>query len=156
MSDFRALCAELLAALEDEASNWNLEPEDHPLVERARAALAEPEPAGFRPTSLSPGALKQWDKAEAAIEASMARVRTLSAPFTSTSLLEHPNFPHPVSVRERWPGAEDYDEEGRCWIGYPDDTNPKWCLQELPLRLRASSPKAVWLPAHALPKPTND
>ena len=36
---YRQLCTELLAALEEEASNWNLEPEDHPLVERARAAL---------------------------------------------------------------------------------------------------------------------
>ena len=44
-TDFRALCKELLSALEDEASNWNLDPEDHPLVIRARAALAaEPEP----------------------------------------------------------------------------------------------------------------
>ena len=44
MTDYKKLCAELLAALEEEASNWNLEPEDHPLVERARAALAQPEP----------------------------------------------------------------------------------------------------------------
>jgi hypothetical protein len=36
---YKQLCTELLAALEEEASNWNLEPEDHPLVERARAAL---------------------------------------------------------------------------------------------------------------------
>jgi hypothetical protein len=36
---YKQLCIELLAALEDEASNWNLAPEDHPLVERARAAL---------------------------------------------------------------------------------------------------------------------
>ena len=36
---YKQLCAELLAALEEEASNWNLAPEDHPLVERARAAL---------------------------------------------------------------------------------------------------------------------
>ena len=46
MTDYKQLCAELLAALEEEASNWNLTPEDHPLVERARAALAEPEPEG--------------------------------------------------------------------------------------------------------------
>lgn len=40
MIDYKVLCAELLAALEEEASNWNLDPEDHPLVIRARAALA--------------------------------------------------------------------------------------------------------------------
>lgn len=44
MTDFKQLCAELLAALEEEASNWNLAPECHPLVVRAQAALAEPEP----------------------------------------------------------------------------------------------------------------
>lgn len=36
---YKQLCIELLAALEEEAFNWNLTPEDHPLVERARAAL---------------------------------------------------------------------------------------------------------------------
>jgi hypothetical protein len=46
MTDYKQLCVELLVALEDEASNWNLEPEDHPLVVRARAALSEPEPEG--------------------------------------------------------------------------------------------------------------
>ena len=44
MTDFKQLCAELLAALEEEASNWNLAPECHPLVVRAQTALAEPEP----------------------------------------------------------------------------------------------------------------
>lgn len=44
MTDFKQLCAELLAALEEEASNWNLAPECHPLVVRAQVALAEPEP----------------------------------------------------------------------------------------------------------------
>jgi hypothetical protein len=46
MTDYKQMCAELLAALEEEASNWNLDPECHPLVVRARAALAEPEPKG--------------------------------------------------------------------------------------------------------------
>ena len=38
--DYKSLCAELLGALEEEASNWNLDPAEHPLVDRARAALA--------------------------------------------------------------------------------------------------------------------
>jgi hypothetical protein len=57
MTDYKQLCAELLAALEEEASNWNLDPECHPLVVRARAALAEPEPKG--PTDEE---LKQWQR----------------------------------------------------------------------------------------------
>ena len=43
--DFRRLCAELLADLEVEAyAHWVIHPEDHPLCERARAALATPPP----------------------------------------------------------------------------------------------------------------
>jgi len=42
---FRELCAELLAALEVEAyAHWVIDPEDHPLCERAYAALAAPPP----------------------------------------------------------------------------------------------------------------
>ena len=58
MTDYKQLCAELLAALEEEASNWNLDPECHPLVVRARAALAEPEPKG--PTDKDLSDLWSW------------------------------------------------------------------------------------------------
>jgi hypothetical protein len=43
MTDFRALCAELLAALEKRAM---LSPVERQLLARARAALAQPEPHG--------------------------------------------------------------------------------------------------------------
>lgn len=42
MADFRALCAELLASYED--SFIISDPSDDPLVQQARAALAQPEP----------------------------------------------------------------------------------------------------------------
>jgi hypothetical protein len=43
--DFRALCAELLSALETEVyAHWSIDFEDHPLCKRARAALATPPP----------------------------------------------------------------------------------------------------------------
>jgi hypothetical protein len=51
--DFRALCAELLSALEAEGyEEWSIDPEDHPLCERARAALttSPPEPPPYWPT----------------------------------------------------------------------------------------------------------
>jgi hypothetical protein len=44
MTDFRALCAELLASYED--TFVISEPSDDPLVQQARAALAQPEPQG--------------------------------------------------------------------------------------------------------------
>jgi len=43
--DYRALCAELLRALENEGyANWGLTTDVDPLCQRARAALAQPEP----------------------------------------------------------------------------------------------------------------
>jgi len=45
MTDFRALCAELLAALENEGyAHWSTAPDEDELCLRARAALAQPEP----------------------------------------------------------------------------------------------------------------
>lgn len=44
MTDFRALCAELLASYED--TFVVSEPSDDPLVQQARAALAQHEPQG--------------------------------------------------------------------------------------------------------------
>ena len=43
--DFRALCAELLSALETEGyTHWTINPGEDPLCDRARAALATPPP----------------------------------------------------------------------------------------------------------------
>lgn len=46
----------------------------------------------FRPTSLSPEALEAWDEAEANIEASMQRIRELTAPLRR---------PKPPSLKEQ-------------------------------------------------------
>jgi hypothetical protein len=47
MTDWRALCAELLGALENEGhAHWPGGPDGDPLIEQARAALAQPEPEG--------------------------------------------------------------------------------------------------------------
>ena len=46
-TDFRALCAELLSALENEGyAHWVHTPDEDELCLCARAALAEPEPEG--------------------------------------------------------------------------------------------------------------
>jgi len=45
MTDWRALCAELLQALETEGyAHWTVTPDKDELCLRARAALAQPEP----------------------------------------------------------------------------------------------------------------
>jgi hypothetical protein len=47
MTDWRALCAELLGALENEGhAHWPGGPDGDPLIEQVRAALAQPEPEG--------------------------------------------------------------------------------------------------------------
>ena len=82
-TDFRALCAELVDAWDTARTPSHfIDTADQSggVIDKLRTALAEPDAAAFRPASLSPDALEQWDKAEAAINASMARVRTLAAP----------------------------------------------------------------------------
>ncbi len=53
MTDWRALCAELLGALEDEGhAYWPGGPDGVPLIEQARAALAHSEPV-LQPIALT-------------------------------------------------------------------------------------------------------
>ena len=59
--------------------------------------------------------------------------------------------PQPVAVRERLPGPEDCDEQGRCWIFMPDiGIDPSWRLAN-PLYIPPYH--THWLPANALPTP---
>jgi hypothetical protein len=61
MTDFRALCAELLEIFDkyDEESNlrgliWDMKSDGNDLLDRARAALAQPEPQGPTDEELPP------------------------------------------------------------------------------------------------------
>ena len=54
----------------------------------------------------------------------------------------------PVPASERLPGAEDCDEQGRCWMS-TTATDPGWVL-DYPERCTNWS---HWLPANALPIP---
>jgi hypothetical protein len=46
MTDFRALCAELLQAIEDDVIDTNDGPKFQAVVDRSRTALSQPEPQG--------------------------------------------------------------------------------------------------------------
>jgi hypothetical protein len=59
MTDFRALCAELVELLEDEWYGVTREPS---ALVNARAALAQPEPQGPSELELEAIELKLWDK----------------------------------------------------------------------------------------------
>jgi hypothetical protein len=107
---FRALCAELVNELHDyKVAN---EQHDDALVNRARAALAQPEPKG--PTDEELISPIMWmidecvyDKGEIA-----QILRELIARFGRLAI-------EPVPVAERLPGVKDCDAEGRCWLHGP-------------------------------------
>jgi hypothetical protein len=83
--DYRALCAELVELSAPTDSIPQLAERLQKLAElanRARAALAQPEPvtpkAKWRPT-LTPEDLELWDQAEARIEESMQKIMAIAA-----------------------------------------------------------------------------
>jgi len=172
MTDFRALCAELadayLRTLEHiNNSTWlGYEPSDDPLLQRARASLAD-EPAAPAPPAdgevaelvaeirhflagyqqmrgLDPEhiySIHRGDKMEAHI--------TVSRLTRAAELLQR-HVVVPVAVSERLPEAGDCDAEGRCWWRSHAVGGPYWHLWH---RQRWTPIDTHWLPAHALPLP---
>ena len=145
-TDCRALCAELL----DEVAARPLIL-DRELIDRARAALAEPVPEGLTDQELLRCAkiatpcydLKVWERELNMMRAAIAADRSRWGRPAAA----------PVPESERLPGAEDCDAEGRCWWliePYPRPVGPGGKLWSL---CRYFPGSAHWLPAHALPLP---
>jgi hypothetical protein len=103
MTDFRALCEELL----DELELWSSWHDATDLKDRAGSAL-------------------------------------------HFALAEQPVGPTPIPVAERLPGPEDCDAEGQCW--WWDTAAESW----IPALYAHWTDFTHWLPANALPVPTND
>jgi hypothetical protein len=175
MTDFRALCAELVDAID--ASR----PYATPLLDRARAALAEPdgpavqsrEPASVveQPSEqelleLMPQQMRDDLAAAARALAGFDPDNTKAASVFRIILNRHvadyaravlarwgTAAPQPIPVTERLPGAGDCDAEGRCWMR--GKVEGDWRL------VSATNPGVPnlkycfthWLPAHALPLP---
>jgi hypothetical protein len=149
MTDFRALCAELVAALKE----WTeyeqpCTKEDETdlaqarrLVQRAYALLAQPESQG--PTVMQILALS--DEIEAEELGTIDLVRRALARWGRPAI-------GPVSVSERLPGPEDCDTEGRCWFGTPSGyaTGAIWTHRKAEQR---RSWDTHWLPHWALQVP---
>ena len=148
MTDFRALCAELVDALDSGIPTRRICMS--PLANRARAALAE-QPVG--PTDEELNHVYQqayepaWERSEY-FGYHLDGLRAVLARWGSPT-----GAPVPLSVR--LPRPEDYDAEGRCWWGRsgPDDWCPDWTLttHEAMLMFCDYNQMEVWLPAHALP-----
>ena len=143
-TDYRAMCADLIDALDSGIPAGRIRMS--PLVDRARAALAQPEPVP--PTDEELIGPITWmiddciydnDKGEIA-----QSLRELIARWGRHTI-------QPVAVSERLPGPGDCDAEGRCWWVCPPDF--------MELRSHATAISAFvagathWLPAHALPTP---
>ena len=125
-TDFRALCAELVETLAEHQDR--LEDSYHPdhseadrldrsfrLLERARAALAQPEP-------VAPSDEDLYDLAEVFNGEPVASMRRALARWGTPTAQSVPVSERPWE-REGW-----CDAEGMCWWGHPsdDETNAGW------------------------------
>jgi hypothetical protein len=153
-TDWRALCAELLADLEYVCSEYHV-----PLqcaMMKARTALAQPEPQGPSDEEL----VKHYDRAVTSAIAIRVAVRALTNEDRDAAtvaglraVLARWGRPaiEPVPVSERLPGPEDCDAEGRCWVFDDMLGLPSWTL--IKVLGKNLEPDMTWLPHWALPVP---
>jgi hypothetical protein len=160
MTDFRALCAELMEALDGSNGFLNSDgewvtPEPYfTLIQRTRAALAQPEPQG--PSDEEILALSQWHEVSYTLSDGRvvyplqegADMKDAVLSFTRAVLARwgRPAI-EPVAVAERLPGPEDLDHEGTCWMFHPANFHYCLCRPD-------PSVHTHWLPHYALPVPT--
>jgi hypothetical protein len=163
-TNFRALCAELLTAIQlytklnhaaSEMSAFELTEKLMDAMAATNAALAQPEPVAPTESDVTELFYRHMGEGsqvgfENAVAEALARWGTPAI--------------QPVPVSERLPGPEDCDAEGRCWWWHPDHKeddfddgwillNPKWASGR-----RDSDDSLIythWLPHWALPVPAN-
>jgi hypothetical protein len=168
---FRALCAELVKTW-DATSDFDFNDFGNAaadIVNRARTALAQPEPQGVSDEDLlelmpetmrdefSYAAKVCSDATGGQVKPGIFRVcLNRTALEYARAVLERWGRPaiKPVAVRERLPGPEDCDAKGRCWWWIVDQPG------ELPHWIYCTLEKLSWtnfthsLPHYALPVPT--
>jgi len=154
--NFRALCAELVDDLELSDWPYKLKEAFRADIERARAALAQPEPVAA-PSAVCTGCGTPRHEAISVIAAGSIAC----CPDCSTLTVEDRNAIRkvaalaqsepqgPVPITERLPGPEDCDAEGRCWV-ISQLGNSRWNLDTIGAGLCFYT---HWLPHHALPLP---
>jgi hypothetical protein len=172
---FRALCAELLAAIQlytklnpaaSDMSPFELTEKLMDAMAATDAALAQPVAEGptdeellriaaiaIEPYESSGIASGEYEpETECAVEAYGSEL--IAYARAALARFGHPT-PQPVAVSERLPGPEDCDEQGRCWLGGHQMGNgtPTWLLGYPAWAKRFPDVHRFWLPAHALPTP---
>ena len=177
--DYRAMCAELVAAWDDLPWEYDFKGNvtgihgdlcDDSAVDRARALLAQPVAEGpsddellrvaataiapYEISNITPGEYEP--ETECVVEAYGSEL--IAYARAALARWGHPQTPQPVAVSERLPGPEDCDVQGRCWMF--GNVEGDW-------RLISATNSGIpqlkycfshWLPANALPTPeaTND
>jgi hypothetical protein len=156
MTDFRALCAELLQALETEGyAHWTQTPNEDELCLRARAALAQPEPQGVTDEELlgiedleaawnaQADAFNSWD--ELGIDEIVWWAQRQALARWGTPAIQ------PVPVSERLPLhlAGELDDQGTCWNYHPINLHYCLCVPDPSIHTH-------WLPHWALPVPESN
>ena len=172
-TDWKALCAELLAWAEKTSSNYYNQAD---VLLRARAALDEQE-VWEGPPAVTTGAWLHpaYEPGDGSADgAQMVELAWWHPQFGCDSLqmvVDNARAilarwgnpaPQPVPVSERLPGPEDCDVEGRCWLWerYCGYSGCKWALVDRTWSLSQSdedlSVYTHWLPFHALPLPEQE
>jgi hypothetical protein len=151
-TDWRALCAELVddlqwCKLELWVALGEVEPteESHALIDRALAALAQPEPQGPTDAEMQDLALhcvKGNKSVEWVIQEALVR--------WGRPAIE------PVPVAERLPGPEDCDDQGRCWMCGKVDGDWRLISIDNPGVPQLKYAFSHWLPHWALPVPQQE
>lgn len=142
-TDWKALCAELVDNIHRGSSGmlgWTPEQEDE-LLERARAALSQPEPEGPTRRQLSLLAEHFFPGDSGWREEEILFARAVLTRWGCPAI-------EPVPVTERLPWPPDCDAEGMCWWWDKDELSwtkglPEYCAGSY----------GPWLPHHALPVP---
>jgi len=129
---FRALCFELVDKIEGKAP---FGPDEEDLTNRARAALAQPEPEGPKPEEI----LAFCARYDGPTPGLPAALRDFFASWARPT-------PQPVPVSERLPEFSDCDPFEKVWAFNP--VLDHWKLTRINRSIHAH-----WLPANALPTP---
>lgn len=176
MTDFRALCAELILSWDANGCDWKPQHQARweATLDRARAALAE---LAVRPSDEELLELAEQYRSDGLIDLYSARdfARAVLARYGSAPALEVERLPdgaqiieptertvlvpvpRPIPLAERLPGPEDCDE-GRCYWGRQVNSRRwSWTFSIDPQGDTHWLPAGVQsLPAHALPIPTQE
>jgi hypothetical protein len=154
---FRAVCAELIEAIDSETADWE---DMEELKDRARALLAQPVAEGLTDEALLEafdGEFAEFfDSSDGFGTTAISRSEWTKVARAVLARWGHPT-PVPVAVSERLPGVKDCDEQGRCWWltlavteGGRGGYSTFWELTTFRAAVRSGS---HWLPFNALPLP---